>query len=62
MVKKGIVSNSFDTIILMKESTGQKLDMNGTLMLSQYYRFFSKAFLRGSLINLWYSVRKIINK
>jgi hypothetical protein len=34
MVKKGIVSNSFDTITVMKESTGQKIDINGTLMLS----------------------------
>ena len=62
MVKKRVVSNSFDVITLVKESTGQKLEMNGTFMLSQYYRFFSRAFLRGSLINLWYCVRKMINK
>lgn len=34
MVKKGIVSKTFDVIIFAKESTGMKIELNGTLMLS----------------------------
>lgn len=54
LVRKGIVSKHFETTRMVRSSIGDKLSPEGTIKLSQFQKLFSKAFLRGALMNIFY--------
>jgi len=62
MVRKGVVSKNFEAMRMVKAAIGERIPDNGSLKLSQYQKMFSRAFLRGALMNLFYYLKKVSNR
>ena len=62
MVKKGVVSKNFEAMRMVKAAIGEKIPANGSVKLSQYQKIFSRAFLRGALMNLFYYLKKVADR
>jgi type II restriction/modification system DNA methylase subunit YeeA len=57
--KKKIVHKKFEATRMCNSALREKLDPEGSFLLSQYQKVTSLALLRGALMNLWYYIRKI---
>lgn len=62
MLRKGVVSKSFETVRMIKLTTGEKIDTNAHIRHSQYLRLFARALLRAALTNVYYYIKKIANR
>ena len=56
-MEKKIVKTEFEAVRMIKNYLGYNFDMNSNIYLSQFEKIFYPAIFRGSLINLWYSIR-----
>lgn len=58
MMRKGIISKTFEVIGMVKQTIGDKVELEGRINRHQYDRIFAKAFLRGALMNTLYFIKK----
>ena len=61
-MEKKIVKTEFEAVRMIKNYLGYNFDINSNIYLSQFEKIFYPAIFRGSLINLWYSIRQICNR
>ena len=62
MVAKGVVTKNFEAMRMVRALIGERIPANGTVKLSQYQKMFSKAFLRGALMNVFYYLKKVAKR